>query len=395
MGFISLKGFFYWFIKNVCSKVRGGIQMTECYIQIDASRKIIHVDMDAFFASIEQREHPEFVTQPLVIAKDPRTTGGRGVVTTANYLARQYGIHSAMPASKALDLCPKAIFKAPDFELFRSVSDQIHDIFHEYTDKIETVALDEAYLDVTENKKKIDDPIYLAHLIQSEIWEKTHLTCSTGISYSKFLAKEASDYRKPAGVTVISEDDAHDFLMRLKIEKYRGVGKKTVEKMKALNINNGFDLYQKSEMFLIKEFGKFGYILYRRVRGSDNRKVEYQRERKSIGKERTYPHELNSMVDVERELSKIADLVVNSLQKHQKHGKTVVLKVRYSDFTTITKRITEADFIENDAKLIYNEVIDIFEELPDPSKGIRLLGITLTNLANLSFQNINLPLYQK
>ncbi len=375
--------------------MRGGIQMTECYIQIDASRKIIHVDMDAFFASIEQREHPEFVTQPLVIAKDPRTTGGRGVVTTANYLARQYGIHSAMPASKALDLCPKAIFKAPDFELFRSVSDQIHDIFHEYTDKIETVALDEAYLDVTENKKKIDDPIYLAHLIQSEIWEKTHLTCSTGISYSKFLAKEASDYRKPAGVTVISEDDAHDFLMRLKIEKYRGVGKKTVEKMKALNINNGFDLYQKSEMFLIKEFGKFGYILYRRVRGSDNRKVEYQRERKSIGKERTYPHELNSMVDVERELSKIADLVVNSLQKHQKHGKTVVLKVRYSDFTTITKRITEADFIENDAKLIYNEVIDIFEELPDPSKGIRLLGITLTNLANLSFQNINLPLYQK
>ena len=369
--------------------------MTECYIQIDASRKIIHVDMDAFFASIEQREHPEFVTQPLVIAKDPRTTGGRGVVTTANYLARQYGIHSAMPASKALDLCPKAIFKAPDFELFRSVSDQIHDIFHEYTDKIETVALDEAYLDVAENKKKIDDPIYLAHLIQSEIWEKTHLTCSTGISYSKFLAKEASDYRKPAGVTVISEDDAHDFLMRLKIEKYRGVGKKTVEKMKALNINNGFDLYQKSEMFLIKEFGKFGYILYRRVRGSDNRKVEYQRERKSIGKERTYPHELNSMVDVERELSKIADLVVNSLQKHQKHGKTVVLKVRYSDFTTITKRITEADFIENDAKLIYNEVIDIFEELPDPSKGIRLLGITLTNLANLSFQNINLPLYQK
>lgn len=369
--------------------------MTECYIQIDASRKIIHVDMDAFFASIEQREHPEFVMQPLVIAKDPRTTGGRGVVTTANYLARQYGIHSAMPASKALDLCPKAIFKAPDFELFRSVSDQIHDIFHEYTDKIETVALDEAYLDVTENKKKIDDPIYLAHLIQSEIWEKTHLTCSTGISYSKFLAKEASDYRKPAGVTVISEDDAHDFLMRLKIEKYRGVGKKTVEKMKALNINNGFDLYQKSEMFLIKEFGKFGYILYRRVRGSDNRKVEYQRERKSIGKERTYPHELNSMVDVERELSKIADLVVNSLQKHQKHGKTVVLKVRYSDFTTITKRITEADFIENDAKLIYNEVIDIFEELPDPSKGIRLLGITLTNLANLSFQNINLPLYQK
>lgn len=375
--------------------MRGGIQMTECYIQIDASRKIIHVDMDAFFASIEQREHPEFVTQPLVIAKDPRTTGGRGVVTTANYLARQYGIHSAMPASKALDLCPKAIFKAPDFELFRSVSDQIHDIFHEYTDKIETVALDEAYLDVTENKKKIDDPIYLAHLIQSEIWEKTHLTCSTGISYSKFLAKEASDYWKPAGVTVISEDDAHDFLMRLKIEKYRGVGKKTVEKMKDLNINNGFDLYQKSEMFLIKEFGKFGYILYRRVRGFDNRKVEYQRERKSIGKERTYPHELNSMVDVERELSKIADLVVNSLQKHQKHGKTVVLKVRYSDFTTITKRITEADFIENDAKLIYNEVIDIFEELPDPSKGIRLLGITLTNLANLSFQNINLPLYQK
>lgn len=351
--------------------------------------------MDAFFASIEQREHPEFLTVPLVIAKDPRTTGGRGVVTTANYIARQYGIHSAMAASKALELCPKAVFKAPDFELFRDVSNQIHDIFHEYTDKIETVALDEAYLDVTENKLAIKDTIYLAHLIQSEIWEKTHLTCSTGISYSKFLAKEASDYCKPAGVTVIDEADSHEFLMRLTIKKYRGVGKKTLTKMEKLGIKNGHDLYQMTEMQLIKEFGKFGYSLYRRVRGIDNRPVEYQRERKSIGRERTYGHELNSNGDVEEQLLKIAVMVSDVLKKHQKHGKTLVLKVRYLDFTTLTKRITETDYIENNPQIFYELALDIFEQMPDASRGIRLLGITLTNLADIGYENINLPLYQK
>lgn len=373
----------------------GVFLMNDEYLKVNSSRKILHVDMDAFFASIEQINHPEFINQPLVIAKDPRTTGGRGVVTTANYVARQFGIHSAMPASKALDLCSEAVFKTPDFELYRGISDQIHEIFHEYTDKIETVALDEAYLDITQNKKNIENPMLLAHLIQSEIWEKTKLTCSTGISYNKFLAKEASDYRKPVGITVIDTEDAHEFLMQLKIEKYRGVGKKTVKKMQELNINDGTDLFRMSEMSLIKNFGKFGYVLYRRVRGIDDRPVEYQRERKSIGKERTYIHELKSNEEVEEQLLLIAKLVNKTVVNHQKHGKTLVLKVRYSDFSTLTRRVTSEDFIENDATFLYEKAMDIFELMPSASRGIRLLGITLTNLSDIGFQNVNLPLYPK
>ncbi|KRK57858.1 DNA polymerase IV [Fructilactobacillus fructivorans] len=362
-------------------------------IKINHSRDILHVDMDAFFASIEQREHPEFIDQPLIISKDPRKTGGRGVVTTANYPARKFGVHSAMPASKALELCPNGVFKAPEFKLYRDVSHQIHDIFHEYTDRIETVALDEAYLDITKNKKQIRNPVLIAHLIQSEIWEKTHLTSSTGISYNKFLAKEASDYRKPAGVTMIDVEDSHEFLMKLPIDRYRGVGKKTLQKMQQLNIQNGQDLYRQSEMDLIKNFGKFGYFLYRRVRGSDDRPVEYQRERKSIGKERTYGPELKSREEVESQLHKIAKMVEESLNKHEKHGKVLVLKVRYSDFTTLTKRISWNDFMENDARLFYDLALEIFDGLPEATYGIRLLGITLTNLSDIGFQNIKLPLY--
>ncbi|WP_082019964.1 DNA polymerase IV [Fructilactobacillus fructivorans] len=373
----------------------GGLRriILEESIKINHSRDILHVDMDAFFASIEQREHPEFIDQPLIISKDPRKTGGRGVVTTANYPARKFGVHSAMPASKALELCPNGIFKAPEFELYRDVSHQIHDIFHEYTDRIETVALDEAYLDITKNKKQIRNPVLIAHLIQSEIWEKTHLTSSTGISYNKFLAKEASDYRKPAGVTMIDVKDSHEFLMKLPIDRYRGVGKKTLQKMQQLNIQNGQDLYRQSEMDLIKNFGKFGYFLYRRVRGSDDRPVEYQRERKSIGKERTYGPELKSREEVESQLHKIAKMVEKSLNKHEKHGKVLVLKVRYSDFTTLTKRISWNDFMENDARLFYDLALEIFDGLPEATYGIRLLGITLTNLSDIGFQNIKLPLY--
>ncbi|USS93762.1 DNA polymerase IV [Fructilactobacillus ixorae] len=361
-------------------------------LQRIVQHRILHVDMDAFFASIEEREHPELAQVPLVIAKDPRKTGGHGVVTTANYRARQYGVHSAMPASQALELCPHAVFKAPDFELFRTVSDQIHELFHEYTDRIETVALDEAYLEITTNKLHLDDAVLLAHWLQSEIWEQTHLTSSTGLSYSKFLAKEASDYRKPAGMTVINPDEAQAFLWALPIGKYRGVGKKTLPKMEALGIKTGADLYQFSELELMNQFGKFGYFLYRRVRGIDARPVEYQRERKSIGKERTYNPLLHSRGEVQTQLRRLAELVVAALQRHQKHGKTVVLKLRYQDFSTLTKRVTEPDFLPLDAQKLYERALTIFDDLPPTKLDIRLVGITVTNLAELNFQTIDLPL---
>lgn len=369
--------------------------ISESPIKIDSSRKIIHVDMDAFYASIEERENPAYKTQPLVVAYDPRKTGGRGVVTTANYVARQYGVHSAMPAAKALELCPKAVFKKPNFPLYREVSDQIHEIFHEYTDKIEPIAFDEAYLDVTENKPHIHSAVELAHRLQREIWTKTHLTCSTGISYNKFIAKLASDYRKPAGVTIVLPQDAEPFLLREPIEKFRGVGKKTVPKMHDLGIKTGNDLLQLTEMDLIQHFGKLGYILYRRVRGSDDRPVEYLRERKSIGKERTFGPFLGSSDQVSAHLKSLAEMVSATMQSHQRHGKTLVLKLRYGDFVTITKRRTFPEFLPNDADTFYRYAEKIFEAVVDShfDSGIRLLGITMTGLAPLAFENISLPLY--
>lgn len=356
-------------------------------------RKIIHVDMDAFYASIEERDHPEFKGHALIVARDPRTTGGRGVVTTANYVARQRGVHSAMNANEALKLAPNATFKTPDFPHYREISDQIHAIFHEYTDKIETVAFDEAYLDVTENKKHIRSAVQVAHDIQVEIFEKTHLTCSTGISYSKFLAKEASDFRKPVGMSVILPEDAHDFLMALPIERYRGVGKKTVPKMHELGIKTGADLFTRSQLSLIHDFGKFGYVLYQRVRGIDERPVEYQRERKSIGKERTYGPPLATTGEVEAQLQRLADMVAVTVKQKQRHGKTLVLKLRDSQFNTITKRVTQSDFIANDAAVYYDLALDLYHSVAGDDEQVRLLGITITGLAAQTFENVRLPLF--
>ncbi len=351
--------------------------------------------MDAFYASIEEREDPSLKNKPLIVSHDPRKTGGRGVVSTANYVARKYGVHSAMSAQKALELCPDAIFRFSGFKLYRAVSDQIHTIFHEFTDIIESYALDEAYLDVTHNKQNIGDPIQVARLIQAKIYQVTRLTCSVGISYNKFLAKEASDYAKPAGLTIIDRRDAIEFLKRLPIEKFRGVGKKTVPKMHILGIHSGADLLTWSQMDLIKAFGKFGYILYERVRGNDNRPVEYKRIRKSIGKERTFGPEIDTQNEVDAELKKIAELVASEVEKKKKHGKTLVLKIRYKDFSTFTKRVTLENYIKNDAADYFALASELLAEMPDITTGVRLLGITLTNLADLSYENIVLDLFNK
>ncbi|GEK28223.1 DNA polymerase IV [Furfurilactobacillus siliginis] len=370
-----------------------GESLLQVPLTIDTSRKIIHVDMDAFYASIEERDHPEFRTHPLIIAKDPRTTGGHGVVTTANYAARKLGVHSAMSAAEAQKLAPKATFKTPDFTTYRAVSAQIHKIFHEYTDHIEPIAFDEAYLDVTNNKQHIDSAVALAHKLQAEIWETVHLTCSTGISYNKFLAKLASDYAKPVGVTVILPGDAERFLAPLSIEKFRGVGKKTVPKMQALGITDGAALLKHSEADLMQHFGKLGYGLYRHVRGSDDRPVEWQRERKSIGREETYDTPLTSEADAETQLQLLATELVDHLMKQQRHGQTIVLKVRDAEFNTLTKRVTQTEYYENDAAILYEAAKDIFDETADLNAGIRLLGITMTNLAPLGFENLSLPLW--
>lgn len=360
----------------------------------DVSRKIIHIDMDAFFASVEERDHPELAGHPLVIARHPSDTGGRGVVTTANYEARKFGIHSAMSAQKAFELCPEAIFKPGNHQKYLEISQQIREIFRRYTDIIEPVSIDEAYLDVTTNKIDSKSAIKVAKLIQYDIWSELHLTCSAGVSYNKFLAKLASDYQKPKGLTVVMPDDAEEFLKALPIEKFHGIGKKTVPKMHDLGIFSGEDLYNIDEMELIRQFGKMGYSLYRKVRGIHNSPVNVTRDRKSVGKEHTYGVPLRTEDQVITQLRQLSERVESSLKRVQKHGKTVVLKVRYADYTTTTKRKTLPEYVWKKEQ-IYYQAHQIWEEVLGVEFGIRLLGITVTNLDPMTYENITLPLWEK
>ncbi|WP_051912507.1 DNA polymerase IV [Carnobacterium funditum] len=359
----------------------------------DTSRKIIHIDMDAFFASVEERDHPELKGQPIIIAKHPNLTKGKGVVATANYVARTYGVHSAMSAQKAYELCPKGVFISGNYERYREISAKIREIFLNYTDIIEPLSLDEAYLDVTENKKEMKSATFIAQSIQKDVWDSVRLTCSAGVSYNKFIAKLASDFKKPAGVTVVTPDEALTFLRNLPIEKFYGVGKKTVERMHDSGIFNGEDLYQKNEMDLIRSFGKMGYSLYRKVRGIDDSPVRISRERKSVGRENTYNKNLVTENEIIAELRFLSNKVQHSLRKEQKHGKTIVLKVRYSDFETVTKRHTLPHYIK-DAEEIFFHAQNIWDEIGQLKKGIRLLGITVTTLDPLTFENIVLPLWE-
>ncbi|MFD1485775.1 DNA polymerase IV [Lacticaseibacillus baoqingensis] len=357
----------------------------------DISRRILHIDMDAFYASIEQRDEPSLRQKALVIAHDPRQTGGKGVVTTANYVARQYGVHSAMPANEALKLVPRRllVFKAPDFTKYRAVSQQIHALFHQVTDLIEPVALDEAYLDVSANHDfatKID----LALWLQAQIQATCQLTCSFGLSYNKFLAKEASEYNKPNGRTVILPEQAEAFLDRLPIAAFRGVGKKTLPRLEALGITDGASLKQHSQDELIQLFGKMGLGLYQHARGVDNRPVHVA-DAKSIGKERTYRAIKTTDAQVEKELQKLAALVQDALSRKQKHGKTVVLKVRDADFNTITRRVTAANYIEGETA-IFQAAWQLWQQSHPAELAIRLLGITVTGLDPQQFENIDLPL---
>jgi len=379
--------------------LEGGILLKYGILEFDepernTSRKIIHIDMDAFYASVEIRENPSLAGKPVIIAKHPKENGGRGVVATASYEARKYGVHSAMSSKKAYELCPDGIFVPGNFELYRSISKQIHNIFKRYTDVYQPVSLDEAYLDVTNNKQNIPSATIIAKRIQKEIYNETSLTCSTGASYNKFLAKLASDYDKPSGVTVVDPDSSHSFLMKLPIEKFHGVGNKTVEKMHDREIYNGQDLFDKTEFELVTIFGKMGHYLFRKVRGIDNSSVNPTRDRKSLGKETTFHYDLRTEREITQALRQLTKRVYKSLKDKQMHGKTVVLKIRYGDFETQTRRKSFPNYIQDDEEL-FNIVLDIWTEEGNLSKGVRLLGVTVTALAPLLYENIPLPLWKR
>ena len=333
-------------------------------------RKIIHIDMDAFYASIEQRDNPSLKGKPVIVGGNPQS---RGVVATCSYEAREYGIHSAMPCKTAYKRCPYAIFVRPRFEVYKQVSYEIREIFYKYTDLVEPLSLDEAFLDVTENKLNIKYATDVAKMIKKEIYEKTGLTASAGVSYNKFLAKLASDYNKPNGLTVIREDNAQSFLDNLPIRKFFGIGKVTQKTLKGLGVENGYDLRQMEISELESIFKNRGYLFYQLARGIDNREVEPHRERKSIGAETT----LTENLDLEDEkliniLDELCEEVANRAKYLKKMGRTVTLKIKYGDFRQITRSASLTNPIDTHEDIRTN-IFNLFKNIEHNHKGIRLI----------------------
>lgn len=347
--------------------------------------------MDAFYASVEQRDNPEYQGKPLAVGSSPSQ---RGVVAAASYEARKFGIHSAIASSMAVAKCPHLIIVRPRFDVYRGISAQIHDIFRRYTDIFEPVALDEAYLDVSENKQNIPYASTIARLIRAEIFGETNLTASAGVSINKFLAKMASGINKPNGMTVILPEDAIAFVENLPIEKFHGIGKVTAAKMQSLGINTGADLKERSLNFLVQQFGKSGQYYYNIARAIDDRAVEPNRIRKSIGAENSFALDLSDKATILMELEQIAETLHERLEKHQTSGRTLTLKVKFSDYQQITRSRTFGSSI-NSLDTIIAEAIALLETIELNDRNIRLLGISLSNLDNLqTSQIIQLPLFK-
>lgn len=342
--------------------------------EINPNRKIIHIDMDAFYASVEQMDNPELRGKPIAVGGSEN----RGVVAAASYEARKFGVRSAISGVLAKKYCPELIFVRPRFDRYKEISNQIHKIFNDYTDLIEPLSLDEAYLDVSQNKKGNPSASLLAKEIRQRILDEVGLTASAGISVNKFVAKIASDYNKPNGQKTVNPDEVISFLEELPIRKFYGVGKVTTEKMYQLGIFTGLELKRQSLEFLEKHFGKSGRFYYNVVRGIHNSEVKSSRITKSVAAEHTFEVNLSSEIFMLEQLEKIANALERRLKRYQVSGKTVTLKIKYSDFTQQTRSKTLPYFIA-DKGLILETVKELLyqERMKD---SVRLLGISLSNL---------------
>lgn len=339
-------------------------------------RKIIHIDMDAFYASVEQRDNPQYQGQPLVVGGQPQGRGG--VVAAASYEARKYGIKSAMPSRRAQQLCPHLIFVYPRFSVYKEVSAHIRSIFHRYTELIEPLSLDEAYLDVTDDKLGIGSAIIIARQIKQAIKDELKLTASAGVSVNKFVAKVASDLYKPDGLAFIAPGQVAQFMEELPVEKFYGVGRVTAEKMKSMGLHTGAALKALAEEELVRHFGKAGHFYYNIVRGIDNRPVQPSRETKSVGAEDTFSYDLTAIHEMEDKLDKIAATVASRLQKYQLKGRTITLKIKFSNFKLITRSrslVSPAD----DAGLVAATAKKLLAAAVTNGMQIRLLGISVAN----------------
>jgi DNA polymerase-4 len=339
-------------------------------------RKIIHVDMDAFYASVEQRDDPALRGRPVAVGHAAK----RGVVAAASYEARKFGVRSAMPSTTALRQCPELIFVPPRFEVYRAVSSQIRRIFEDYTPLIEPLSLDEAYLDVTTNLRGIPTASATAKEIRARILAETGLTASAGISYNKFLAKLASDHRKPDGQFVITPDMGAAFVEALPVGKFHGVGPVTADKMKALDIHTGADLRAQSLAFLQEQFGKSGAWYYAIARGEDDRPVRPDRQRKSSGSETTFSEDLTSPAEIEAGVRAMADDVWAWCEKHEVFGQTVTVKIKYADFRHVTRsRTLQAPIVTRDQ--LHEVSIALVQSVYPVTMGIRLVGVSISKLS--------------
>lgn len=343
------------------------------------TRKIIHVDMDAFYASVEQRDNPELQGKPIAVGGSAK----RGVVAAASYEARRFGVRSAMPSMTAQKRCPQLIFVPPRFEVYREISLRIRAIFQRYTDRIEPLSLDEAYLDVTNNKLGISSATEIAAAIRAAIFQETQLTASAGVSYNKFLAKLASEANKPNGQYVIRPDQGTAFVAACKIEQFHGVGPRTAERMHKLGVYTGADLAKRELNELQQHFGKMADYFYNAAKGIDHRPVRANSKRKSLGAERTFATDISEPNQLKEVVRDIANELMRRLEKSQLQGKTLRLKIKYKDFELISRQMTFDEPL-NEIEPLYHAADLLVQTLLPLERAVRLVGLSLSGLSLLS-----------
>ncbi len=339
-------------------------------------KKIIHVDMDAYFAAIEIREDPSLMGKCVIVGGSPK---GRGVVSTCSYEARKFGIHSGMSSFQAWKLCPQAVFVHSNFHLYKEISQTIREVFYQVTDMVEPLSLDEAYLDVTQNNFDEEDAVKLAKWIKKEILKRTALTCSAGVSYNKFLAKIGSDMDKPDGLTVITPENAEEILFKLPIGKFHGIGKVTAARMKKMGIHNGKDLFERDLAEMVRVFGKAGYFYYNVVRGMDNRAIISSWDPKSISCENTFSEDIGDLNELLKRLRKISDRLAGRMMAKKIQGQNLVLKIKYDNFEMITRSMP-LSLMTNDGEMLYQYGEQLLIANWDPTRKVRLLGLGVGKL---------------
>lgn len=349
-------------------------------------RRIIHIDMDAFFAQVEQRDHPEYRGKPVIVGG---RTASRGVVATASYEARKFGVHSAMPTRIAHQLCPDGIYVRPRFDVYKSISEEIHEIFGTYTSLIEPLSLDEAYLDITQLVNRDRPARKIALEIQREIYDKVGLTSSAGVSYNKYLAKMASGMNKPSGTTVIHYGNFQEILWKLDIGGFPGVGKVTREKMIRRGIKTGRDLYDLSVDELVEIYGKRGRSFYNKARGIGTNELTVSRERKSIGKEKTFDYDINNDEEILDVLERLCGEVVRRLDLKDVAAKTVTVKMKTDQYVTHTKQMVTDNPVMTKEEL-FQYAYHLYHELKDADQYIRLIGVTTSSLEKRQYRNLTI-----